>query len=75
MIILLQIRIIKPGEKLVYQYDDTVYLLFNETQLVWKLGYNKYTIESCEKTKKLKLLVNGLKLICEDKSKNIAVLP
>ena len=64
-----------PGEKLAYPYDDSVYLLLNETQLVWKVGYNEYTIESCEKTKELKLLDNGLKLICEDRSKEIAAIP
>ncbi|ORX42951.1 hypothetical protein BCR36DRAFT_374140 [Piromyces finnis] len=53
-------KFLLPGEKLVYQYDNEVYLTLNETQVVWILGY---TIESCEKTKELKLFDNGLKLI------------
>ncbi|KAL6607188.1 hypothetical protein U3516DRAFT_839195 [Neocallimastix sp. 'constans'] len=55
-------------------YVNTVHLSFNEIQLVWKLGYNEYTIESCEKTKELKLLDNGLKLICKDRSKDISLI-
>ncbi|ORX43101.1 hypothetical protein BCR32DRAFT_308795 [Anaeromyces robustus] len=64
-----------PGEKLVYQYDDTVYLTLNKTHVIWKLGDYEYTIETCEEINELKLLNSGLKLICKDISKDIATLP
>ena len=64
-----------PGEKLVYQYDNNVYLSLNKTQLTWVVYDEEYLIESCDEVKELKILDNGLFLHCKTKSKIIASLP
>jgi len=64
-----------PWEKLVYQYNKDVYLEVNNTELIWSEYDEKEVLATCSKINELKLLDNGLYLICEKETKTIESLP